>query len=304
MAKNSDHAKHAFFYLVAFFALGFTATAIGQVVFQLINKLIVETTDSYSGTYAQDILRFAISSLLIAGPIYYLATRKINSALAKKELDPDSSIRKWLTYIAIFVAAAVGIGDLIFTLNSFLNGELTLKFLLKAATIFVIVGGFGWYYLVDLKRSNFSRDAKIKAFGAIFIAVALACLVTAFSLVDSPWRAREIREDSDRISELQQISYAAGDYYAQNSKLPENLDALVADSKIRADVLRDPVSDVEYEYQIVDSKDYQLCATFTHSNSDEQYLDPAWEHDAGHACFAVSISENDKYPTVQAKPVR
>ncbi|MFH1545971.1 MAG: DUF5671 domain-containing protein [Patescibacteria group bacterium] len=231
MDKNSDHAKHVFFYLVAFSALGFVATAIGQVVFQLINHTIVETTPSFSGDYSQSVLRFALSALIIAAPIYYLATRKINSELAQGKLDSDSAIRRWLTYFAIFIASAVAIGDLIFTLNSFLAGELTLKFLLKAATIFAIVGGFGGYYFYDLKRKDFARDVRIRTFGFVFLTVVLACLVTAFTLVDSPFRARELREDSERVSELQQISYAITESYRQNSALPQNLDTLVADSR-------------------------------------------------------------------------
>ncbi|MFH0776409.1 MAG: DUF5671 domain-containing protein [Patescibacteria group bacterium] len=308
MSKNSDHAKHAFFYLVAFFALGFAATAIGQVIFQLINRAIVETTPSYSGDYTQDVLRFAVSSLIIAGPIYYLATRKINSELGKKALDPDSAIRKWLTYVAIFIAAAIAIGDLIFSLNSFLGGELTLKFALKAVTILAIAGGFGSYYLLDLKRTSFTRDFKIQAFGWVFLAIVLACLVAAFSLIDSPQKAREVREDQERISELQQISFAITDFYNQHSALPENLDKLVEESKVQSEVLLDPVSHAKYEFQIADSKNYQLCANFTHSNrepdSPNNYSDPAWEHDTGRACFAIAISENDKFPTTEVKPVK
>ena len=300
MAKNSDHAKHAFFYLVAFF--GFVATAIGQVIFQIINKLIVETTPSYSGTYLQSVLRFAISSLIIAAPIYYFATRKINSALAKNELDPESAIRKWLTYLAIFIAAAIGIGDLIFVLNSFLNGDLTVKFLLKAGTIFAIVGGFGWYYFVDLQRKNFARDVRIKTFGAVFIVVVLACLVTAFSLVDSPFRARELREDSERVSELRTISYSVSDFFTQNSALPENLDILEMQSKVRGENLLDPVSSEKYEFEILGAKKYRLCANFVQPTADE-YSDPEWAHGAGRGCFDFEIIETEMYSTTDVKPV-
>ncbi|MCF7836843.1 DUF5671 domain-containing protein [Candidatus Gracilibacteria bacterium] len=308
MTKNSDHAKHMFFYLLAFFALGFVATAIGQVVFQLINRAIVETTPSYSGDYTQGVLRFAVSALIIAAPIYYFATRKINSELARDNLDPDSAIRRWLTYFAIFIASAVAIGDLIFTLNSFLSGELTVKFLLKATTIFAIVGGFGAYYFFDLKRQDFTRDARLRIFGGVFIAILLTCLVAAFTLVDSPFRARELREDRERLSELQQISYAITDFYNQNSALPQNLETLVEDSKIREEVLRDPVSDEKYQFETVDSQNYKLCANFTYSNSEENpreyFVDPAWEHDSGRACFSIAISEKENnYPRVEVKPL-
>ncbi len=308
MANNSDHAKHAFFYLIAFFALGFVATAIGQVIFQLINHTFVETTSSYPGDYIQSILRFAISALIISAPIYYLATRKINSDLAKGQLDPDSAIRKWLTYIAIFIAVAVAIGDLITTLNSFLSGEITLKFSLKAATIFAIVGSFGVYYFFDLKRKNFTRDLTIRTFGIGFLVVVFACLAVAFSLLDSPARARALREDADRIGELQQISWAVTELYNLNSALPQNLDALTADGKLNEDVLLDPVSGQKYEFTIIDSSNYKLCANFelaTPEGGDYSYLDPAWQHAAGQACFAVSLSGNQKdYPNVNVKPIR
>lgn len=308
MANNSDHAKHAFFYLIAFFALGFVATAIGQVIFQLINHTFVETTSSYSGDYIQSILRFAISALIIATPIYYLATRKINSELAKENLNPESGIRKWLTYIAIFIAVAVAIGDLIATLNSFLSGEITLKFALKAATIFAIVAGFGAYYFFDLKRQDFKRDIAIRTFGIAFLVVTAACLVIAFSLLDSPARARALREDNQRIQDLQQISWAVTELYNLNSVLPQNLDELAVGGKINEDTLLDPVSNQQYEFQIVDASSYKLCANFelaTPESGDYDYLDPAWQHAAGRACFAVSLSGNQKdYPIVDVKPIR
>ncbi|MFA6458663.1 MAG: DUF5671 domain-containing protein [Patescibacteria group bacterium] len=306
MTKNSDHAKHAFFYLIAFFALGFVATAIGQVIFQLINHTLVETTSSYSGDYLQSILRFAISALIISAPIYYLATRKINSDLAKGQLDPESGIRKWLTYIAIFIAVAVAVGDLITTLNSFLSGEITLKFSLKAATIFAIVGGFGAYYFFDLKRKNFARDLTIRTFGIAFLVVTAACLVIAFSLLDSPARARALREDDARIQDLQQISWAVTDLYNLNSTLPQNLDVLAADGKLDEDVLLDPVSGQQYEFTMIDSSNYTLCANFELATpDDDDYSDPAWQHVAGQACFAVSLSGIQKdYPIVNVKPIR
>lgn len=305
MAKNSDHAKHAFFYLVAFFALGFVATAIGQVIFQLINYLLVETTTSYSGDYLQSILRFAISALIIAAPTYYLATRKINSELAKENLDSDSAIRKWLTYIAIFIAIAVAIGDLITTLNSFLSGEITLKFALKAATIFAIVGGFGAYYFFDLKRQNFKRDLAIRSFGAGFIVIVLGCLVIAFSLLDSPAQARALREDNQRLQDLQQISWAVTELYNLNSVLPQSLDELTVGGKINADILLDPVSGQQYEFTIVDASSYKLCANFERDASANDYTDPAWQHGVGRACFAISLSGSQKdYPIVDVKPIR
>ncbi len=307
MSSNPHTAKHAFFYLIAFFTLGFTATAIGQVVFQLINRVIVETTPSYSGDFSEGVLRFATSSLIIAAPIYYYFTRKINIELAAGELEKDSSIRKWLTYIAIFIAAAVAIGDLIFTLNSFLAGEITLKFLLKAATIFAIAGGFGSYYFLDLRRENLQRDLKMKIFGAIFITIAVAALVTSFTLIDSPKKARELREDSERTNGLRSISYAVTDFYRSNERLPQTLDELVDDFKLREEILLDPVSEEKYEFKILGSQKYELCAVFMYSdedkNSRDRFVDPEWTHTAGRQCFEIDISKKEDYPFSEVRPL-
>ena len=315
-SKKHEAARHAFFYLLAFLALGFVATAIGQVGFQLINHLIAEPASSYSGQFSQSILRFAISSLIIAGPIYYFTTRKINLELAKKEIAPDSGIRKWLTYLAIFVASAIAIGDLIFVLNSFLEGELTLKFFLKCLTIFIIVGGFGFYYLYDLKRTNFVRDVKIKAFGVVFLLIWAACLIAAFLLIDSPWQARQLRIDRERISDLQNITWAINDYYSQNEVLP-TLDDLVADSRLREEDLLDPVTQERYEFTVTDTMNYELCANFNRENQKNDsdyyynldyyyYNDASWDHQAGRQCFAVEVYWDDyySYSDFSVEPIR
>jgi hypothetical protein len=52
--------------------------------------------------------------------------------------------------------------------------------------------------------------------------------------------------------------------------------------------LRDPVTHVPYEYAVLDSVRYQLCATFDAPDSVGPYgtaADPFWRHGAGHTCF-------------------
>lgn len=57
-----------------------------------------------------------------------------------------------LSYIALFVAASVAMGDLITFLTFFLHGELTIRLVLKVATVLVIAGGVFWYYLDWLRQ--------------------------------------------------------------------------------------------------------------------------------------------------------
>jgi len=308
-SNNSHAAKHVFFYLISFFALGFTATAIGQVVFQLINHLIPETTSSYYGDYQNSVLRFAVSSLIVAAPVYYFSVRQINRELASGGLASHSSIRKWLTYIALFIAAAVAIGDLIFVLNSFLSGEMTLKFLLKSLTIFAIAGGFGAYYFFDLKREDLKRDSTVKAFGVVFILIVLACLTVAFSLIDSPFKAREIREDRERVDEIRNITAEIENFYRENGQLPTDLSQLVDDFKLTEKEIQDPKTKEIYVYNVSDDTNYELCSNFALASEEDQdrvrWEEPEWSHLAGEQCFSISISSGDvDRPYSEVKPVR
>jgi hypothetical protein len=66
----------------------------------------------------------------------------------------SSSIRKWLTYMTLFVAAGVLIGDLASFVYNLLGGELTVRFVLKVCTIGTIGGTVFGYYLWDLRADE------------------------------------------------------------------------------------------------------------------------------------------------------
>jgi hypothetical protein len=89
--------------------------------------------------------------MIVAFPVYLLAMRSI---LREVRLHPeklDSPVRKWLTYIALLIAAGVVVGDLISFLTYFLRGELTARFVTKISVVLVIAGGVFWYYLGSLQ---------------------------------------------------------------------------------------------------------------------------------------------------------
>jgi hypothetical protein len=68
----------------------------------------------------------------------------------------ESAVRKWLTYIALLIAAGVVLGDLITFLTYFLRGELTARFVAKVAVVLVIAGGVFWYYIGSLQKGALS----------------------------------------------------------------------------------------------------------------------------------------------------
>jgi hypothetical protein len=94
---------------------------------------------------------YQIASIIVAFPIFLVVMSFI---LREVESSPDrlqSGVRKWLTYIALLITAGTMIGDLVVFLTTFLEGELTARFVLKALVVIAIAGSVFWYYLGSLR---------------------------------------------------------------------------------------------------------------------------------------------------------
>lgn len=296
MAQKTTAAKIMFYYLLVLVALCFAAIGIGQILFQVINAIFPESTYYYDGVLSQSTLRFGISSVIVAAPIYWFITHLINKELASKELDPHSAVRKWLTYLILFVSSIIVLGLLIGILNSFLNGELTIKFVLKWLTVLVISGTIFLYYLYDIRRDDFKEKGIIHIFRAVFLLLALGSLIAGFLYVDFPSEVRAQREDQTRVDRLRSITYQIDEYYRKNEQLPQQL----ADITTLPGQLKDPVTQEPFGYTIKGEDEYELCATFETSVKEqaesgapryEYWVDPDFVHGAGKHCFDKEVSE-------------
>jgi hypothetical protein len=146
-----EAARDAFLYLLAFSTLATWTTALGSLMFAFINRWFpdpsaVRTLDS------RDQISSQMACLIVALPVFLLVMRFI---LRGEEARPDkleSDVRRWLTYIALLIAACILISDLIAFLTYFLQGEITTRFVLKVLTVLVIAGGIFWYYLASLRK--------------------------------------------------------------------------------------------------------------------------------------------------------
>lgn len=309
---EKQNAKFAFFYLLSLVSLIFTALSAGMVIFQIINKKIVDELIYAPGGFTQEALKFAISAIIIAGPIYFVMMWLINKNLLSGKLEKESAVRKWLTYFILLIAAIVMIGWLIATMNSFLNGELTLKFILKALTAILISALIFSFYLYDMKRKDPAKNNNIiRAYYYGSMAIALITLIAGFFFIDSPAKVRQQRYDQNIINKFDQIYNAVNAYYNENDKLPADLNQILSGGSsyylIESDIT-DPGANKPIEYKIINKDSFELCSTFRTENkslvSDKSiYVDARWLHDSGYQCLRQRVAK-DNTKVVPQVPIR
>lgn len=143
--SSGGMSRDAFLYLLAFNTLVIWTQALGEMAFIFIEHLIPDTLDRSYGEPSWQI-SFALARLLVAYPVYLGVMRAINRDLATYPEKYFSGVRKWLTYLTLWVAALILLGTLIALLTSLLRGEISLRFWLKILVILLLDGGVLWYY--------------------------------------------------------------------------------------------------------------------------------------------------------------
>lgn len=146
-------AREAFMYLVLFSTLYVSAYSLGTLIFQFIEQAFPDPTASAiaAESIRREVMRWSISSLIVAFPVFLYASSLISRAIRSDPSKRGSKVRRWLTYLTLFVAGGVLVGDFTSLVYSLLGGEMTVRFVLKVLTIGVIAGTIFGYYLWDLR---------------------------------------------------------------------------------------------------------------------------------------------------------
>jgi len=157
--KTTTPAKDAFLYLLSFSTLATWTIALGSICYSLIDDWIPDPLahNNYGMSLSSQIST-EMACLLVTFPLYLFVMRVILSETRHAPEKLESGVRKWLTYIALLLAAGVMIGDVITFLAFYLRGELTSRFVSKVTVTLALSGGVFWYYLGSLWDAH--RGAK------------------------------------------------------------------------------------------------------------------------------------------------
>jgi len=293
-------ARDAFFYLLAFATLATWTIGVGSLAFTLIDRSLVDTLASATFQYDNYSIAESLASIIVAFPIYLLVSRIV---LRETNAHPEklqSPVRKWLTYMALVIAAGCFIGDLVTTLTYFLRGEITSRFLAKAFVVLVLSGGVFSYYYGGLRKAEDTsapvrliRDSWMAALSALIVA---AMVVWGFSSLGAPKTQRALRADATRIQDLYQLSSQIHGSWNPNSfldrKLPSSLDEMPNVRK------SDPSTHTPYEYHTKGGSQYELCAMFSLPSQQDESRPSMWSHPAGHYCFSLDATRDLEAPNL------
>lgn len=326
MTKQKEHhhlsPKDVFLQLLLIITLYFSAGSFITLLFQYVNIAIPDPlTEHYFSVEASYFgpLRFAIASLIVVFPAFMIVSWYLNRMEHKEPAKRELRLRKWLMYFTLFAAAIIIGGDLVSLVHSYLGGELTSRFALKALSVLVVAGTVFAYYLWDIRQEKAPQHLRMIAIPVIVV-VAVG-VVAGFFFAGSPQQQRLIRFDNQRISDLQIVQSQIVSYWQRKEKLPATLLDLEDDiSGFQAP--RDPETQQAYEYIVSRAETFLLCATFAQASEGanaggrmpykamppaEQFVgsggvlgSTSWAHTVGRHCFERTI-DKDLYPPENQK---
>ncbi|MFM2339404.1 MAG: hypothetical protein RLZZ360_40 [Candidatus Parcubacteria bacterium] len=278
-------------------ALYVSASFFLTLIFGLININYPDPSESYwQIESATDNIRLGVAMLIVFFPTYIVLTRYMNRFRRAEQGALYQTITKWLIYLSLLIGGLVLLGTLVTTIYTFLNGEMTTRFLLKAAAVVGVVGAAFHYYLLDARGVWIKEEGKSIMFGVGAALMVFLAVAYGLANIETPSVVREMKLDEKQVSDLQNIQWQIDAYMTMSSStLPESIEqAFAYNGSISPSA---PESREAYSYERTD-KGFKLCATFSRDSvpsdfASPSFTDPAariknpdsWNYKAGRYCF-------------------
>ena len=193
--QTKTSAKDFFINLGAIVALGFFVGNLISLLFTIINKAYPLTT-GYN-YYGSSSISFPVAALIIIFPVYILLMWFLERGYISEPEKRSVGIRKWLTYITLFISGFALAGDLVTVLYYFIDGrDITAGFLLKVLSVLVISLSIFFYYISDVTGKSNGKSRKIWV--AVSAIVIILCIVWGFSVLGSPRTQQLLKYDEQK----------------------------------------------------------------------------------------------------------
>lgn len=283
--------------LGALTALYASIAALITLLFSVVTIALPDAAESYwQADNASERIRFSFAALIIFFPAYAVLTRYMNRIRRSSDDGSYLNLTRWIIYLSLFIGGAIILGDAVAVVYGWLNGELTLRFFLKAFILASVVASAFTYYLYDAKGYWQTHEKQSIYCGLVATMVVVASLVLGLYFMESPSEVRAQRLDEQQLNDLRDIQYRVQNHLMSEDALP----ASIAELYTVNEPPTAPDSRADYRYEVTD-RGFNLCAEFGAASERERYpsrpVAPAkteqpyienqndWQHEAGAWCF-------------------
>lgn len=293
MDTKKFSAKDFFLNLGATVALYVSVGSLLNLLFTVINTAYPQTNSyNYLGSSS---ISWPVAALIIVFPVFILLMWLMEKSYMEDSERRESGIHKLLSYVTLFLAGGIVIGDLVTVLYYFLDGqELTAGFLLKVLALLVISAMLFYYFISEIRGRLTGGTRKI--WRVVSGVLVFGSIILGFAVLGSPDTQRLLKADNLKMSNLTEINSYIQNFFSQNGKLPDNLNE--ASSLGYYPNLIDVQTKKPYEYIKRGSLNYSLCAEFNKASGVEvtpqayPYGSSFGSHPAGRHCFEQTINPN------------
>src|SRR3989338_9723580 len=179
--KKTTGPRDVFSHLLSIIFLYVSVIGFGILLFGIIDVYFPDVLSDTYGWYAKSALRWPLALLVVIFPLYLWFTSYLERDLEKNPEKRALKIRKWLLYFTLFVATLVIVGDLVSVIFSFLNGELTLRFVLKVLTVLALALSV----FVDRKSTRLNSSHSSTSYSLLFFNDTATTEIYTLSLHDA-----------------------------------------------------------------------------------------------------------------------
>lgn len=312
MDKAKTTPKDFFLWAGAMISLYGGVVALITLFFDYINYTFQNPLQYYVDPYSSSI-PYAMASLIVLTPVFLILMRIIRRNILLDTSRAEIWVRRWALFLTVFVAGATIVIDLIVLLTTFLRGEeMTLAFVLKVAVVLLVAGAGFMHFMADLWGYWVTNPGKARSVNWSVGVLVIASIVAGFFIVGTPQEARMHRIDQEKIYHLQSIQSQIVSYWQQKQRLPIQL-AELNDSLSSFSVPVNPETRLPYDYEVIGTTSFKLCAEFNTASSDGFTRDSDvsvpitidtydnWQHGLGRHCFERTI-DPERYPPF-TKPI-
>ena len=250
--------KDFFLHLGATAALYVAIVALLDLFFSIIDHAY---PDALGGYLSSGSIATPISILVVLVPLLYVIEWLLVRDMRRMPGKAEIWARRWRIHLTLFLSGATVVGDVIVLINTYLSGEITVRFGWKILATLVVCGIVFAYYLLSRITAEARGRAARRTLAAVGAIAVLGGIILGFWIVGTPQHQRDSRFDAQRVSDLQNIQWQDLSIWQRTGALPQTLDKMKEPISY-VTIPTDPETGMPYEYAVTGKTSFELCATF------------------------------------------